>query len=251
MLVPNYATLLVVMTALFLTAGLSVLLSYGILKSPLVEKRRQRMAWTIGMFSALWLSTVLLISHSNALVPEMEDVVPWLGVAIATSTLLIGMLALVPPAMRGILTAVPIGWFAGIQIYRVIGAVFLLLEADGLLSKYFALSTAWGDIFVGVTAPIIAILLTRDARRFLWLGVTWCIIGIADLVLVLFKAINSAPGPRQTTAFDIPTEVVGYFPFSILPLVIVPLSIVLHLVLIQRLLAQRSRPAVGKLSETI
>ena len=240
MIVPNYAILLVMATALFLTSGVSVLITYGIQNARMPDTLKRRLGWTIALSGFVWLTIVLLTSYSNALVPQMDDIVPYLGVFICGSTVLVSLLVLLIPRMRDILSAVPIAWLAGIQIYRVIGVVFLLLEADGLLSQYFAFSTAWGDIFVGVTAPIVAILLHRDARKYLWVGIAWCVMGIGDLVLVLYKAINSAPGPLQTTAFDIPTEVAGYFPFSILPLIIVPISIILHLVLMQKLFGFRS-----------
>jgi hypothetical protein len=64
----------------------------------------------------------------------------------------------------------------------------------------------------------------------------WCVTGILDLLLVLFKALNSAPGPQQTTAFELPTVIIGYFPFSIIPLFVVPFSLILHGLLIRRLM---------------
>ncbi|MEO0344345.1 MAG: hypothetical protein AAF198_13005 [Pseudomonadota bacterium] len=244
--VPDYAVLLVQITAFFLVASVSALTTYGTLNSKFSNAREPYIAWSIGLFSLAWLVIVLVTSYSNVLVPQMDDVVPYLGVFIAGSTILVAALVLYIPNMRQIMNSVPISWFAGIQIYRVIGAVFLLLEADGLLSKYFAVTTAWGDIFVGLTAPIVAVLLHRDLYKYLWVGILWSLIGIGDLILVLFKAIQSAPGPRQTTAFDIPTEVVTYFPFSILPMLIVPVSIILHLILIQKLLAVRNNDAPKK-----
>src|SRR6266516_1934815 len=43
---------------------------------------------------------------------------------------------------------------ASIQIFRNLGLVFLILHAQGKLPGLFAYPAAWGDIAVGVSAPI-------------------------------------------------------------------------------------------------
>ena len=42
----------------------------------------------------------------------------------------------------------------GVQVYRVVGLLFIVLLAQGQLPAYFAEPAGWGDIFVGLTAVL-------------------------------------------------------------------------------------------------
>lgn len=122
----------------------------------------------------------------------------------------------------------------------------ILIPRSGQSFPLLAVSTGWGDIFVGVTAPIVGYMLWRDSQRFRLFEIVWCVAGITDSIPVLYKAVNSAPGPMQTTAFDLPTIIIGYIPFPIVPLLVVPISLILHIQMIRKLL---DRPRVNALSE--
>lgn len=236
MTVPDYAVLLIFGTVIFLSSGVSVLITYGLSAAALPDAEKRRFARRIGLYFLIWISLALALAYSNVLVPRDDQVFPILGALILGSTILGSVLLFTSQNAKAVLDAIPVHWLATIQIYRIIGTVFLLLHADGLLSAYFALSTGWGDIFIGVTAPIVGYLLWKDAARFRSIGLAWCVVGIGDLLLVLYKAINSAPGPLQSTAFDTPTVIVGYFPFPLVALLVVPISIILHAQMIRKLL---------------
>jgi len=238
MQVPDYAILLVISTLMFVSGGLAMLLTYATSSAQLAVEEKRRFAFLIGGYLFLWAAAAQAIAYTNVLVPRAEQTFPLLGVLVLGGTISGIVLLSVSRHATAVLQAIPLHWLATIQVYRIIGLVFLLLYADGLLSGYFALSTGWGDIFVGVTAPIVGYLLWRDVARFWAIGLAWCIIGIGDLLLVLYKAINSAPGPFQTTSFDLPTVIVGYYPFPLVPLLIVPISIILHVQLIRRLVSR-------------
>jgi len=237
-IVPQYTILIVIVTALFMAVSLSAIATYGIISADLPLGQRKRFAARLAAYMFVWVVLVLAISYTNVVVPKVEQTFPLLGVLILGATVLGGVLLYRSPTAMAALDTIPIAWLASIQIYRIIGIVFLFLQADGLLPAYFASTTGWGDIFVGVTAPIVGYLLWKNARRFRYLGQLWCAIGIGDLFLVLYKAVNSAPGPLQTTAFDLPTVIIGYFPLSIVPLLVVPISLILHALLVLRLTRQ-------------
>lgn len=233
--VPDYAVLLILLTVMLVTASLSVLLTAAIGRAAVDTGDRQKFSRALSLYMVVWVLAALALSYFEVIVPQAGQRVPWLGLAIVLPTLLALFLQSRSMVWTAVLDATPLHWLAAIQIYRVIGIIFLVLHADGLLSAYFALSTGWGDIAIGLTAPIVSYLLWLNAPRYFALGLVWCGAGIFDLLFVLYKAINSAPGPLQTTAFDVPTVIIGYFPFPLIPLLIVPISIILHVQMIRKI----------------
>lgn len=56
---------------------------------------------------------------------------------------------------RRILDAVPQPWLVGIQLYRALGVIFLILYANGKLPAFFAWPAGVGDIAIGLlTSPM-------------------------------------------------------------------------------------------------
>jgi len=239
MTVPDYAVLLIIGVIIFVMLTVSTLFTYALIKADISATKRKNVALTISIYVSIWISLALGVAYSNILVPRADQEFPLLGVLILGAAILGNLLFIRSKTLSLVLDATPLHWLAAIQIYRVIGVVFLLLEADGFLSPYFARSTGWGDIAIGVTAPIVGFILWKDARKYFAVGLIWCGAGIADLLLVLFKAINSAPGPFQTTAFDVPTVIIGYFPFSLIPLIVVPISLILHVQMVRKILKRK------------
>jgi hypothetical protein len=83
---------------------------------------------------------------------------------------------------------VPQPWLVGAQLYRALGVIFLILYASGKLPGLFAWPAGVGDIFVGLTAPLVGAAYARAPRdngRLVW---AWNVIGILDLGRVLIKA---------------------------------------------------------------
>lgn len=236
MIVPQYAILIIIATLLFMAVALSILATIGIVNADLSSGQRKRFAARLAAYMLVWVALALAISSTNILVPREDQWFPLLGVLIFGATVLGLLFVFKSPSAIAAIKAIPVGWLAAVQVYRIIGIVFLLLQADRLLPAYFASSTGWGDIFAGVTAPIVGFLLWKDLQRFRYVGLLWCVFGVFDLLMVFYKAINSAPGPMQTTAFDLPTVIIGYFPFSLVPLLVVPISLILHAVLVARLM---------------
>jgi hypothetical protein len=55
-----------------------------------------------------------------------------------------------------IIEAVPQDWIVGVQLYRALGLMFLVLYAVGRLPGAFALPAGIGDVIVGLVAPLVA-----------------------------------------------------------------------------------------------
>src|ERR1051326_2526687 len=113
------------------------------------------------------------------------------------------------------------------HIWRILpGITFLILHQRRMLAGAFANPAGWGDIIVGITAPIVAgIFLERRAVLLVWhLG--------AMLDLCLAVAIAAGFGQSLPTWL----EPLRHFPLSLLPLVLVPLTLQAHIAAIYKTL---------------
>jgi hypothetical protein len=131
--------------------------------------------------------------------------------------------------LRRMVEAVPQGWLAGIQLFRVLGVIFLLLYGIGRLPGEFALPAGIGDVAVGLLAPAVALAYARRPRATAgWLR-AWNLFGIIDLVVAVTTGFLTSPSPLQRLALDRPNELITAFPLVMIPVFLVPLSILLHL----------------------
>ena len=64
-----------------------------------------------------------------------------------------------------LLDAVPQAWLVGVQLYRALGVIFLILYASGKLPGLFAWPAGVGDIAVGLLAPVVGLAYARAPRE--------------------------------------------------------------------------------------
>lgn len=231
----NYVALFVIITMMYLAASVSILISIGVAKAELRLQAKQRFVlWFIAVI-VTWIGLVAILAYTEVLIPRASQNFPTLGALILVPAF-VGSYALVrSKTARAVIDAIPAHTFATIQLYRLVGIVFLILASDGIISNYFAQTTGWGDILVGITAPFIGFLLWKNAEKYKIPATLWCLFGMGDLIFALFKAIRSAPGPMQMPGIEIDTIIVGQFPFAFIPLIVVPLSLILHGQLLRKL----------------
>src|SRR5437660_6798276 len=92
-------------------------------------------------------------------------------------------------------------WNVGVQIYRVLGGIFLILYAGGHIPGFFALPAGIGDVIVGVLAPVVAVAYARVLNN---RGIrlrAWNLLGLADLVVAVATGFLSSPSQLQLVAF--------------------------------------------------
>ena len=145
------------------------------------------------------------------------------------------LLFLIWPPLRRTLAIIPNTWLVGVQIYRILGVIFLVLYAGGHLPGLFALPAGIVDVLVGVLAPVVATAYARSPERAALRVRLWNLLGITDLVVALALGFATSPSPFQLAAFDHPNVLVGMFPLVLIPVFAVPLSILLHMASLQKL----------------
>jgi hypothetical protein len=138
---------------------------------------------------------------------------------------------------QGILSF-PLWLILGTQCFRVGVELFLhQLWIEGLVSRMMTFEGANIDIYVGLSAPLIAWLSTRG-RWGLKLAGAWNILGLLALLNVVTRAILTAPGPLNLIHAEVPDRMISTFPFLLIPGFFVPLAVVLHLVAIRTIISR-------------
>lgn len=141
--------------------------------------------------------------------------------------------------IKNIADRIPIHLLIGIQVYRVAGVGFLMLYSQNLLPAEFAFPAGIGDILVGMTAPIVALIYYLKKSYSQKLAMLWNTIGIADLVIALSIGIFGYPRPIQVLPTTPSTELLSLFPWVLVPLFAVPLALLLHFLLLRILKNQK------------
>lgn len=117
-----------------------------------------------------------------------------------------------------------------LQAFRIIVEIFIhRLYEDGLAPKVLTYSGANVDIYVGITALIIAPLVAykRLGSKSL---LVWNVVGLVALANVVVRAILSAPGPLNVIHTEPPNLMISTFPYMYIPAFFVPLAVTLHII---------------------
>jgi hypothetical protein len=157
----------------------------------------------------------------------------------------------VSPALRQATEAAPLPGLVAVQLYRALGVLFIILLALGQLPAYFAQPAGWGDIFVGLTAPLVALALARRVAGARALAVAWNAFGLLDLMVAVGMGTGMlAPVLMPELGSRVPAVgPMGVFPLILVPTFAVPLSFMLHLLALLRL-RHEARSRAGAMAGT-
>jgi hypothetical protein len=149
-------------------------------------------------------------------------------------------------AMGRIIDAIPQPWLIGIQLYRALGVIFLILYADGKLPGLFALPAGVGDMLVGLTAPLVGLAYAKAPLKTAGLVRIWNGLGILDLTVAVMTGFLTAPSLFQAVDVQPTSDLITVLPMVLIPVYLVPLSIVLHLASLAKLHRTATQAAGGK-----
>jgi hypothetical protein len=113
-----------------------------------------------------------------------------------------------------------------VQVWRVVGFTFLLLQARNVLPAIFAWPAGYGDMFIGVTAGFAAWKLAAPAHRGTF--IFWQALGILDLV----TAVSLGTTGRLLDPHGASMVAMTVLPLSLIPTFFVPLFMMLHVICI-------------------
>jgi hypothetical protein len=118
-------------------------------------------------------------------------------------------------------------WLVGLQIFRIIGAVFILEWARGQLPAIFALPAGIGDIIVGVVAIGVVLHSLRQGYVSPSGAAIVAILGIMDFISAFFFGFFSSAGPWQIFSISMPNQV-SLYPTGLIPFYLVPYACISH-----------------------
>ncbi len=139
---------------------------------------------------------------------------------------IIAITVLAAVGLRKWLAALPWRALVGLHAIRLVGVVWVILGARGLLAPEFASRAGWGDII----AALGAIGLALAGLRSKGLAHLWNSFGALDLVVAVGTATlvaiaGSTPGIEPLT----------HLPFNLVPTFFVPLLMASHVAIFRRL----------------
>ena len=195
---------------------------------------RRRAVWGASALLVAWFFVALLLSSLGF----------YRGASLRTPTIQYGLFIPIVagialfrwwPSLRRIVESVPQRWIVSIQIYRVLGLIFLVLYAGGRLPGAFALPAGIGDAITGLLAPVIGTAYALRPRESAGRLRAWNLFGISDLIVAVTTAFLTSPSPLQMLAFDRPNDLISAFPLAMIPVFLVPLAVLLHLASLAKL----------------
>jgi len=113
-----------------------------------------------------------------------------------------------------------------VQSWRILGFVFVISQAYGVLPAIFALPAGYGDIAIGATASFVAWKLANPRHRNSF--ILWQVVGIADLVM----AVSLGTTARLLSPHGTSMVAMTVLPLSLVPTFIVPLLLIFHVICI-------------------
>jgi hypothetical protein len=223
MIVPTYLPYYVITGGIGIVAAILFGLNSALSKSDWTASDRASVARTSSIVLIGWFLVATSLAWMDAY-RAAADRIPTIQYGIFVPILIGGLLIWRSSTVARIIDAVPQQWLIGVQLYRVLGAIFLILYGAGKLPGLFAWPAGLGDVLVGVLAPVVADLVFA-----------WNLFGLADFVVAVTAGFLTSPSAFQLFAFDLPNELVSQFPLVLVPVFLVPVSVLLHLASLTKL----------------
>jgi hypothetical protein len=232
--IPGYLTPYILIGTLTIIAALLFGLNRALKRARWPAQDRGRAFWSVAALLVGWYLATLLLAWLE-FYRGVSSRIPTIQYGLLIPIIIGVVLAWKWKLLRRIIDTVPQEWIVGVQFYRALGLMFLVLYAAGRLPGVFALPAGIGDVFVGLVAPFVGIAYSRNPRNAVGLVRAWNFFGIVDLVVAVGTGLLTSPSPLQMLAFDAPNELISAFPLVMVPVFLVPLSILLHLASLKKL----------------
>ncbi len=204
---------------------------------------RYTTAGALSVALIVWLAVAWNVGSANAYFATTATAAPTILLGLLTPLIAFAIGLRLSGGIASLVAAIPLSWLVAAQFFRVEGGIFLVLWADGRLPWQFALPAGVGDVATGCSAIVVASLLTRKSIGARGAAISWCLFGIADLVLAIAMGGMTSPGRAHLIAQDTPNLLVSSWPLVMIPTFAVPLALILHGLVLSRL--RREAASIG------
>jgi hypothetical protein len=201
---------------------------------------RTRLVAIIGSAVGGWLFLWTLLAAMGVFRADPGAAVPAIGAGVAIPIVAGSLLLWRSASLQRLVAAVPQGWILAAQTPRVLGVTFLVLMAEQKLPSQFALPAGYGDILIGLLAPVVSYLYVTRASGSRGLATAFNIAGIADLAIAVGTGFLSAPSAFRLFYSEPSTELLTVLPMVLIPTFLVPTFVLLHVISLRKLMEERS-----------
>jgi hypothetical protein len=224
--IPAYLDIISNVAPLIAAASVLSLLWLGLRRR--VPGANLRLAISLALVLLAWLAAMWALATAGIFQARTTPQNPAVGLSVIVPVIVGLAILLRSPRVAALIDGMPAAWLVRVQVYRVLGGIFLAIWASGGLPGAFALPAGIGDVLVGLLAIPVAASLSSGARGAGIAAYAWNVLGIADLVIAVSTGFLSSPGPAQLLALDHPNLLISAFPLVMIPNFAVPLSLILH-----------------------
>jgi hypothetical protein len=197
----------------------------------------RRAALRIGSLLTAWIAVAFALGSL--------DIDGMIGIPAAKAPIALAVAAVFAAVLyltnRRVFEAVPQSWLIGVQTFRGLGAIFLVLYGFGKLPGTFALPAGFGDWTVGLLAIPVALLYAY--RRSTGVAVAWNVLGMLDLITAVTMGVLNTRGLNILPP-DTSNQLLAVLPLSMIPFYLVPLSFMLHIASLVKLSREREPGSV-------
>jgi hypothetical protein len=179
-------------------------------------------AWLIGA----WLVFALLGSVLHLFRNDSERIGLAVAIAAGAPIVVFAVWFAASRAFREFVLSLNPRVLTALQVWRIVGFIFVLLEAHRMLPAMFAWPAGYGDMFIGTTASLVAWQLADPKHRGAF--ISWQLLGILDLVV----AVGSGTTARLVDPNGVSMLPMTVLPLSIVPTFLVPLFVIFHVICI-------------------
>lgn len=177
---------------------------------------------TVGGFAGVWLGMVIAVTLSGALKAPLT-----LPILFSLPLLTVAVLLAIPAA-RDAIFRIPVSLIIGLNTFRVLGGLFLLLAAAGRLGGPFPYFAGIGDIVTGLFALSVASVAARSSVGYFRVF-AWNTFGTLDLIVAVTLGVTSRNGsPIQLIHAGAGSDAITSLPWALVPLVAVPIYLIGH-----------------------
>ncbi len=143
--------------------------------------------------------------------------------------------------LKALLLAIPLKWIVGMQVFRIMGVIFLPLYFMGHLPAIFGVPAGIGDSIITIVAlPLAYLIHKRHPKALLWAGAA-AVFGMADHFMAFGIGFLSSHGPlRDLTIFGGTNALITTYPMVIFPTFRVPIGLFINLVILRKIYLARN-----------
>lgn len=236
---PTYAFIVTITMCIAVVAALAAISYVAARQRGSSRRSALNVTLGVGALLATWLAAAVATGGADVFLGRPEVIAGVLLISVFAGVLLTRISAvhdaLAAPRVLALLTLV--------NVWRILGIVFIALYLQHLLPAQFALPAGIGDVIIGLAAPVVAYTMWKHpARR--RLPITFHALGLLDLAMAVTLGVTSAPGALQLFTGEPNTLPMTMLPEVLIPTFLVPLGVIIHITVLRILAHQPSLTAI-------